>query len=60
VKNATSEVRRPERDSDLDWYQRGEITITPLRWDATAADVVPTLTEWAVKAPPRDPNAAVP
>ena len=27
-------VRRPERESDLDWYQRGEITITPLRWDS--------------------------
>ncbi len=53
-------VRRPERESDLDWYQRGEITITPLRWDASATDVVPTLTEWAIKAPARDANANAP
>jgi hypothetical protein len=46
-------VRRPERESDLDWYQRGEITITPLRWDNGAADVMPVLTEWAIKAPAR-------
>jgi 5'-nucleotidase len=53
-------VRRPERETDLDWYQRGEITITPLRWDTSAADVMTTLNEWAVKPPPRDPNALVP
>ena len=53
-------VRRPERESDLDWYQRGEITITPLRWDTSATDVMATLTGWGIKAPPRDPNAAVP
>jgi 5'-nucleotidase len=53
-------VRRPERESDLDWYQRGEITITPLRWDASAADVMPTLTEWAVRAPARAASAAAP
>jgi 5'-nucleotidase len=53
-------VRRPERESDLDWYQRGEITITPLRWDNSGTDVMPILTGWAVKAPPRDPGAAAP
>ena len=53
-------VRRPERESDLDWYQRGEITITPLRWDASASDAMPALTEWAITAPTRDPEAAVP
>jgi 5'-nucleotidase len=53
-------VRRPERESDLDWYQRGEITITPLRSDASAAEVKPTLTEWAIKAPARDAKPAVP
>ena len=46
-------VRRPERETDLDWYQRGEITITPLRWDSTAADVVPALGEWQIQAPQR-------
>jgi 5'-nucleotidase len=51
-------VRRPERETDLDWYQRGEITITPLRWDSTASDVLPALAEWAIKAPTRDASAA--
>jgi 5'-nucleotidase len=55
-----NKVRRPERESDLDWYQRGEITITPLRWDASATDAMPTLTEWAIKAPARDSGAAAP
>jgi 5'-nucleotidase len=49
-------VRRPEHESDLDWYQRGEITITPLRWDSTATDVLPTLAEWGLKAPAREPS----
>jgi 5'-nucleotidase len=53
-------VRRPERESDLDWYQRGEITITPLRWDNSGTDVMPALTEWAIKAPSRDRGAAAP
>jgi 5'-nucleotidase len=53
-------VRRPERETDLDWYQRGEITVTPLRWDNSATDVVPTLTEWAIKAPARDTAAKAP
>ena len=53
-------VRRPERETDLDWYQRGEITITPLRWDASASDVMPALTAWAIQAPTRDPGAAAP
>jgi 5'-nucleotidase len=57
---AWDKVRRPERESDLDWYQRGEITITPLRWDASAADVMPTLTEWKIEAPARDASAAAP
>jgi 5'-nucleotidase len=57
---AWDKVRRPERESDLDWYQRGEITITPLRWDTGAADVMPALTEWAIQAPPRATNAATP
>jgi 5'-nucleotidase len=51
-------VRRPERETDLEWYQRGEITITPLRWDSTATDALPALTEWAIKAPTRDASAA--
>jgi 5'-nucleotidase len=46
-------VRRPERETDLEWYQRGEITITPLRWDSTAGDALPALTEWAIQAPQR-------
>jgi len=46
-------VRRPERETDLDWYQRGEITLTPLRWDATATDALPALTEWKIEAPAR-------
>jgi 5'-nucleotidase len=55
-----NKVRRPERETDLEWYQRGEITITPLRWDATATDVVPALTEWAIQAPERAPVSANP
>jgi 5'-nucleotidase len=46
-------VRRPERETDLDWYQRGEIVITPLRWDATATDAVAPLGEWQIAAPER-------
>jgi 5'-nucleotidase len=53
-------VRRPERETDLDWYQRGEITVTPLRWDNSATDVMPVLTEWGIKAPQREPSAPVP
>ncbi|HVR29386.1 MAG TPA: 5'/3'-nucleotidase SurE [Thermoanaerobaculia bacterium] len=48
-----SKVRRPERETDLDWYQRGEITITPLRWDSTATDALPALGEWQIQAPAR-------
>jgi 5'-nucleotidase len=46
-------VRRPERETDLDWYQRGEIVVTPLRWDATATDALPALAEWKIAAPER-------
>lgn len=42
--------RRPERGTDLDWYQRGEITITPLRMGATAADLLETLESWELEA----------
>jgi broad specificity polyphosphatase/5'/3'-nucleotidase SurE len=42
--------RRPERGTDLDLYQRGEITITPLRMGATAVDLLETLESWELEA----------
>jgi 5'-nucleotidase len=48
-----SKVRRPERETDLDWYQRGEIVVTPLRWNGTATDLVPTVDGWGVEPPER-------
>ena len=43
-------LERPERGTDLDWYQRGEITITPLRMGATAVDLLETLESWELEA----------
>ena len=42
--------RRPERGTDLDWYQRGEITITPIGMGITATDLVETLEGWELVA----------
>ncbi|MDX1384085.1 MAG: 5'/3'-nucleotidase SurE [Thermoanaerobaculia bacterium] len=46
--------RRPERETDLDWYQRGEIVVTPLRADGTAHDALEPLAGWELSPPARD------
>ncbi len=43
--------RRPPRDSDLDAYQAGEITVTPLRSAITALDLLGTLEGWELTPP---------
>lgn len=42
--------RRPERGTDLDWYQRGEITVTPIMVGVTASDLLETLEGWELVA----------
>lgn len=42
--------RRPDRGTDLDWYQRGEITVTPIGLGLTASDLIETLEGWELVA----------
>ena len=42
--------RRPDRGTDLDWYQRGEITVTPITLGVTASDLLETLEGWELVA----------
>lgn len=43
--------RRPTHDTDLDAYQRGEITVTALRADVTAGELLEALAAWELTAP---------
>ena len=47
-------VRRPERETDLDWYQRGEIIITPLHANGTASELIEEVDGWGLVPPTRE------
>ena len=49
-------VRRPERETDLDWYQRGEIIVTPLNANGSATDLVGQIDGWGLQTPTRAPS----
>lgn len=49
-----NKVRRPERETDLDWYQRGEIIVTPLSLSTPALDLVAEIEGWGLQAPERE------
>ena len=46
--------RRPERGTDLDWYQRGEIIISPLYANGSATELIEEVEGWGIEPPVRE------